>query len=225
MADACSLCPNYITEATRAPVAAALGQVRSVKKRAASINVALKGLVGTAAADVATIVALIPVPPVLDLTQIVSIIACPLTPLALALDAGITLANLDPKEVYRLVQRTIAKFTAKINADFEAGLESLASAKVVLPAKRFLDDLLRINLSATLLAEAVTIVAFVKTTCPEEFAAGPYQEFEDEITDFSLDGVVPSGLDSDVDGLLTGLQTGETQIGAWRVLAAAPAPF
>lgn len=224
MADACSLCPDYITSAVQKPVEEALGQVRSVKRRALSVNASLKGIVGSAAADVAGVSALIPLPPVIDLTEIAAIIACPLTPLALALDAAV-IANLDPKELYGLVQKQIVQFTKDVIKNYEAGLKALGTFKVVGIAKRFLEDLLRINLDAVLLAEATAIAVFVQSTCPEAFAAGPYQEFLDEITDFSLTGVVPSTLDSDVSGVLIQLQIGDAQIKVWKAVGSAPAPF
>lgn len=224
MADACSLCPNYITAAVQKPVEEALGQVRSVKRRAQSVNAALKGIVGSAVADIAGVVSLIPIPPILDIPEIISIIACPLTPLALALDATL-IANLDPRELYGLVQKQIVQFTKDVIKNYEEGLKLLGSFKVVGIAKRFLEDLLRINLDAVLLAEATAIAVFVQATCPEEFEDGPYQAFLDEITDFSLDGVVPSTLDSDVSGVLTQLQVGDTQISAWKTLGSAPVPF
>ena len=216
--------PELHPSAVQQPVEDALGQVRAVKRRAQAVNTALKGIVGSAAADVAGIAALIPLPPILDLAEIVSVLACPLTPLALALDASI-LASLDPREVYGLVQKQIVLFTRGVIADYEAGLKGLGSFKVVGILKRFIEDLLRINLDAVLLAEATAIATFVQGTCPEEFAAGPYQEFLDEITGFSLDGVVPSTLDSDVSAVVVQLQVGDGKIAAWKALGSAPIPF
>lgn len=224
MTDACSSCPNYIVAAVRTPVEKALSQVRSVKRRVLSVNAVLKEIVGTAAADIAAVIAIIPIPPILDLAEIVSALTCPLTPLALAVDAA-TLANLDPREVFALIQNQIAQFTQDIIEDYDNALAVLASFRVVQIAQRFLEDLLRINLDVVLLAEAVTIAAFVESTCPEEFADGPYKDFQDEISGFSLDGVIPSTLDSGVSDVLTELQTGNTKIEAWKTLGSAPIAF
>ena len=218
MADACADCPDYIRSAVREPVAVVLGQVRSVKAIANLFNNALAGISDIPLQAVCDIVDAIPVPPVLDLTEILDVLLCPLTPVAVAVDPTL-LATLDPTEQFRLIQDTFRRFLIRLVADYENALLSLISNTVNI-AKRLFEDLKRINLDAILLVKAIAITEFVETTCPEEFVDGPYDELDEELENFDLTGFVPTtDLDPDVEALVLKLGEGETKLEAWRFAA------
>jgi hypothetical protein len=226
MADACTDCPEYIRSAVRRPVQDALDQVRSVKNITQFLNAAIAGKVGNAAASVAAVIATIPLPPVLDVSEIVSTITCPLTPVALALDPTL-LAALDPRVVVQPLQNTFAQFVRDLMRSYDDALEALAEASVVSIIRRVFDDIKNINFDAANLAKAIAITAYVETTCPEEYADGPYQDLDAELTDFTLDkGFVPvDQLEDDVRDVMLELGEGELKIAAWREAATFSAVF
>ena len=221
-------CPDYIKGACRRPVEIALSQVLTLQKRVTAINEALTGVIGDTAAEVAAVVALLPLPPgwpipLLSLADIIDLLTCPLTPAALALEPAL-LTNMDPSEIYTRVQDVMGRYAQQVNRSYEEGLDAL-DPQALSPLRRFYRDLRRINLDAVTFAEAVALTVYVKAVDPTEFSEGPYEEFEETITGFSVTGFVPSGLSADVDGAMVELLGGQAVVTGWRVLATAPPPF
>ena len=226
MADACEDCPPFIRTAVEAPVVEATRNIRAIKQMSNFLNEALKTLVEDLQSKIATVVAAIPLPPIVDLGFVVDLLTCPLTPVAVALDPVI-LAALDPEALWKQAQGAFQAYLSQIVSDYENALADLQEFNVVKLAKQYYEDLKRIALDVEVLAFAVAITEYVKVTCPDEFANGPYQEFEDEVDGFTLAGLfVPvDELDPEVVDTMLELGAAEAIFEAWRVLATSKAPW
>lgn len=224
MADACTGCPDYILSAVRAPVQLALDQLLAIKKLTNVLNNLLESLAEGVAPSVSAVVDAIPTAPVFDLSEILDTLTCPLTPVALFLNAS-DLAKLDARELYTSVQDILTAHIERITTNYDTALAALEDFSVVAIAKRSFADLKRIQLDEVNYARAIAITAFVKTTCPEEFEAGPYARFETESTGFSLDDLIPTDLGPNGKALMDELQRAENKLLAWRALSTAPAGF
>lgn len=78
----CSTCPAFITGIIEQDVGDALVRVRRIKRLVTILNRALKSLTAEIIAEINALIALIPNPPTFDITQLIKIIQCPLTPQA-----------------------------------------------------------------------------------------------------------------------------------------------
>lgn len=224
MADACTSCPDYIKFPLRNTVQVGVNRLTLVQKRTGIINDALSGTVGELSADVAAAAAVIPTPPGFSLTDVLAALTCPLTPVALALDAAV-LASLDPRTLFRRLQSIIKETARTIRINYERALRELGTFRTIQTIKRYLEQLLRVGLSAVFLAEVKVITSFVSSTCPEEYVIGPYATFDTLAEDISFTGVVPSSLNADVRNICIQLQIAETKIAAWTALSVIPVPF
>lgn len=211
-------------EAVRRPVEDALQKVQNLKKMTNIINDAISAIVGDAASDVDALVTAMPDPPVLDLSYMVSILTCPLLPFAVAADLSI-LSQLDPRELAKMVQGQMKGYIKTLNRNYQGALKELDSWPVIKLTQNFYRDFKRLGFDAVLMVEVQAVTAAIKIICPDEYAEGPYEAFNNAVQGFSLAGFLPSGLDSEVNDLLTALQGGEVKIEAWRAAASAPITF
>lgn len=220
----CDDCPDFIKSAVRAPVQLALDQLLAIKKLTNALDVVLNDISSGVAATLTAVVDAIPDPADFGLTAILDTLTCPITPIALFLNPT-DLALLDPRELYKRLQGTIEAHIEKIIADYDAARTALADFNVIEIAKRSFDDLKRIELDAVNYARALAITVAVKGLCLEEFAEGPYDEFEAESTGFTLSDLVPDSLGTNAKALLDELQRAENKFLAWRLLSTAPVVF
>jgi hypothetical protein len=211
-------------EAVRRPVEDALQKVQNLKKMTNIINDAISAIVGDAASDVDALVTAMPDPPVLDLSYMVSILTCPLLPFAVAADLSI-LSQLDPRELAKMVQAQMKGYIKTLNRNYQGALKELDSWPVIKLTQNFYRDFKRLGFDAVLMVEVQAVTAAIKIICPDEYAEGPYEAFDGAVQGFSLTGFLPSGLDSEVNDLMTALQGGEIKIEAWRAAASAPIVF
>lgn len=214
MADACSLCPSYITSAVRRKVQRDLDKVNAIKKMTSALNEALSGISTDAQTQAQSAVDAIPDPPGVGILDLVAALACPLT--VFVVGDLTEFSALDPETQVDTLKQAIKAETYEVQDDYENALKAAERAKTISLGQQYLQRLKRIDLTEDSYAESVTITATVKVTCPEEYEAGPYADFEEATTDFNVSGLVPSGLDSDVDALLTSLMQGEMKLNAWR---------
>ncbi len=224
MADACTNCPQFMKEAVRRPINEGLTKVQTLKKMTNIINDALSTILGDAATDIDAIVTALPDPPVLDLSYMVSILTCPLLPFAIAADLSI-LQKLDPRELAKMVQAQMKGYIKTLQRNYQDALKELDSWPAIKLAQNFYRDFKRLGFDAVLMVEVQAATAAIKIICPEEYAEGPYEAFDEEVQGFSLTGLLPSGLSEEVNDVLTALQGGEIKLEAWRAAAAAPLVF
>jgi hypothetical protein len=224
MADPCTDCPEYVKATVRAPVQLALDQLKSIIKLSDAVNEVLDSIASGIAAQVGLVVDAIPDPPLLDLSEITDLLTCPLTPIALFLNPT-DLAALDPRELFTRTQAILVDYIEQIISDYETALAALTDASVVAIAKRYFDDLKRIQLDAVNYGRAIGITAFVETTCPEEFDLGPYAEFDALSSTITLDDLIPDSLGVNAKALMDELQRAENKFLAWRALSTANITF
>ncbi|RKX63112.1 MAG: hypothetical protein DRP42_08005 [Tenericutes bacterium] len=222
---ACTPCPDYIKFAVRRPVSDALAQVNAIKKLTTALNAAMTGLMGDVKDAVAAVVDAIPAPPAFDLSEMLDLITCPLTPVAIGLNPAL-LASIDPRELFRLVQQQFNAYISEIRKNYEDALQALQEWNVVRILKQYLEDLKRVEFDEADFLVAGAIVIYVKAVCPDdEYLDGPYQAFEEAVTGWSLDGLIPTGLDSDVNDVMLELNRAEATFALWKALAVMPVPF
>lgn len=236
MADACTPCEDFIVQAVRRPVQDALNKVLAIKELTNAVNVATDAFVTDVSGAMDAIVSAIPDPPVVDLSFITGIITCPLTPIVVLgqdsvvdltpAEMAAVLAGLDPREIWKNVQRQFKAYLLKIRKDYEDALRELTEWGVIKVVKRYYEDIKRIRFPAKELAVATALCAYVTAVgCSDEYENGPYAQFEEEITTFSLSGVLPSGLSGDTLAVAQKLNEAETKFAGWRALATLPVPF
>ena len=215
-------CPDYIVAMLEGPVNRALGQVRAIKRVTDNFNARVQELTGelvdAIVADLDVLVQAIPTPIPLGLGDILDLITCPLLPLALGLDPSL-LAQLDPQSLIDKIKAQLREYINKITNDYENGLRALADWPNIQAPKLFLEDLKRAELDTLVFAEAVIISVYVAAVTPDIYAGSVFEAFVDETTDFSITGILPSGINVDVQSLMSKLQVAETKIQGWRILA------
>jgi len=216
----CGSCPDYIKATVSKPVEDALAQVRAVKAVVNGFNAAVRQftdeVIASVTSDIGIAVGELPAAPTLAVGDIIGILTCPITPIALGLDPTI-LANLDPSRVVEMLKAAMSDYINGLVKAWEDTLISLPTWPSIRVFKQFFDDLRRVQLDATLLAKATALSASVKALCLDFYQSGPFEDFDDEISDFSVVGLVPSTVSSTVKDALTQLQAGEAKIQAWRV--------
>ena len=219
---ACVDCPDYIKATVAKPVEKALGQVRSVKKVTESFNAIVAdftdSLVQEIVSDLTAVVNAIPDPPTLALGDVVSLITCPLLPIAIGLDPSL-LSGMDPLSIINRIKATLKDYIEDITRDYEKALKVLSSWQNINIGKRFFEDLKRVNLSVVVLAEASLLSAFVKSVCSDIYTGSVYEDFDNEMSDFSVTGILPVNLSETFQPVMTKLQEAEVKLGAWRLLA------
>lgn len=209
---ACSNCPDAVTFTLRDIVQTELDNIRSIKNLSTSISRALQDVAQLAVDTVERAIDLIPVLPGLDFTEILGYLTCPLTPLALAVDFEQFASALDPTVQLQRLKALGRSVLNNARREFEAFLAASDYRQIIGIARKFANEFLRIRFNPASFAKAVVISATVLAVCgQEEYEAGPYLEFANELTNFSLTGPIPSGLDVNVSALLQRLIEAETR--------------
>jgi hypothetical protein len=219
----CDSCPDYIISAVARPVEAALTQVRSVKKVVEKFNALVRHMRSDVLAqlvdDIRSIADQLPPAPVLNLGDIIGILTCPLTPFALMVDPTY-LAKLDPARVVEMIKQSMQSYLNEIVRTWVNGLRSLPTWPSIKPFFDFFNALRRVNLNTLLLAEATALSLAVRGLCRDVYEEGPFSDFDEAMSGFSVAGVVPSNVADDAKSVLTEVQVGELKIQAWRLFVA-----
>lgn len=209
---ACSGCPDAVTYTLRDVVQVELDKVRAIKNLSTVVSRALQDTAALAIETLDAALDLIPTLPGIDFTEILSYLTCPLTPLALAVDFDQFASALDPTVQ---LQRLKALGRASLNAarrEFEAFLDASDFKQIIGLARRYAGEFTRIKFDAVSFAKAIVISATVLAVCGEdEYRDGPYLEFANELTNFSLTAGVPTGIDTNVAALLQRLIEAESR--------------
>lgn len=209
---ACESCPDAVTFTLRDVVQTELDNIRSIKNLSTAISRALQDVAQLAVDTVERAIDLIPVLPGLDFSEIIGYLTCPLTPLALAVDFDQFASALDPTVQLQRLKALGRSVLNNARREFEAFLDASDYRQVIGIARKFANEFLRIRFNPASFAKAVVISATVLAVCGrEEYEAGPYLEFANELTNFSLTGPIPSGLDVNVSALLQRLIEAETR--------------
>lgn len=195
---ACGTCPDAVTFTLRRLVQDQLDNVRSIKSLTDSLNRALQDIASLADFDIQSLLDNIPAVPSIDFTDILGYLTCPLTPLALALDLT-QIQALDPVVQLQKLKRLAQAEIEQARRAFEDALNASPFNQLIRIAQRFAAEITRIRFDEIRFAEAVLITATVLAVCGEdEYVEGPYQDFANEVQDFSFVGGVPADLDNNV---------------------------
>lgn len=208
----CGNCPDAVTFTLRDIVQTELDKVRAIKNLSTVVSRALADVAALAVGVLDAALDLIPTLPGIDFSEILGYLTCPLTPLALAVDFDQFASALDPTVQ---LQRIKALGRASLNAarrEFEAFLDASDFKQVIGLARRYAGEFTRIKFDPVSFSKAIVISATVLAVCgQEEYEQGPYLEFANELTDFSLNAGIPSGIDGNVAALLQRLIEAESR--------------
>lgn len=209
---ACENCPDAVTFTLRDIVQTELDKIQALKNLSTVVSRALQDVAALAIETIDAALELIPTLPGLNFSEILGYLTCPLTPLALAVDFEQFASTLDPTVQ---LQRIKSLGRASLNASRRAYEDFLAASdfrQVIGLARRYSGEFTRIKFDAVSFAKAIVISATVLAVCGQtEYQEGPYQEFANELTTFSLTGGIPSGIDVNVAALLQRLIEAETR--------------
>lgn len=212
-------CPDPVVYTLRGRVQRELDKVLAIKTATGFFNSATKDVVGGAGPDIDNAVAAIPSAGDLDFTDILEYLTCPLTPLALGLNLT-DLSALDPTLLLNKVKGLRSGELENARKSYETSLSSSPSGGLIKIARKYTNELLRLQFDATSFTEAVIISATVLALCgSEEYEAGPYAAFANATSDFSFQNGVPSTLDQNAAAIVQKLLTAEAKFKQLREAA------
>lgn len=204
-------CPDTIVYALRSRVQQELDKVLAIKTSTNFFNNAAKDVVGDAGSDIDSAVSGIPAPPTYDFAEMVKYLTCPLTPLALNLSIT-DIASLDPTIALNKIKGLNSGQIENARTSYEKTLSIAPTAGLIKVARKYANELLRLQFDAASYTEAVIISATVLAVCgEEEYNAGPYAAFANATTDFSFVAGVPSGLSQNAAAITQKLLAAEAK--------------
>lgn len=220
---ACDGCPDYIKAKVERPVSQALQQVKSVKKVINGFTSMTRDftedLVESMTVALDALVDAIPPPPTINVADIVGLITCPLLPLALAIDPSV-LAQLDPQKVVEMIKRSMKEYVDKLMNEYEDSKRALPTFPNLRVFDRFFKELKRLRVDTILIAQTTAACLYVRGVCRDYYESGPFAEFMEEVSTFSVTGLIPSGLPDVVTPIMNKLNEGEAKLASWRLFVA-----
>jgi hypothetical protein len=166
--------------------------------------------------DIDSALATIPTASPLNYLDLVQYLTCPLTPLALGLSIT-DISALDPTIALNKVKGLRSGEIEHARSNYEGVLSSSANSGLIRIARKYVNELLRLQFNSSSFTEAVIISATVLATCgTDEYTAGPYAAFANAVTDFSFQNGVPTGLDQNAAAIVQKLLSAEAKFKALR---------
>ncbi len=214
----CSDCPIIVVETIAFTVRRMLAQVRALKALVDGHNAILAAIADKIVDDLNVLVDLIPDPPLLDLTDIAAYLTCPLTPLAVA---NILIAG-DPRVIAMELRRLASKANISIQANYLIALRALTSAELVFIVQRFVREVFRVVGDITAFSRlyplALANCAYVRVACPTTYEDPqyPFKALVEELTDWSFNGLLPSGIDQKAEEVCGLVARAELKLMTWR---------
>lgn len=220
---ACTDCPDLIVSTIAAEVQGTLDKVRRIKYVTESFNRLLAQIGDKVLDDLNTLVDLIPDPPTLDISDIIDYFLCPLTPIALEIDPSL-LANMDPRLVAVRLRRIVKNMTAEVIRLYNEALRLLKSYDIVKIMQRYVAEIYRAMGDAFEFIAEYPINAgralTVKVLCPDIYESNrwPFKALVTELSNWSFDGIVPSGLDERAASSVRLVAAAEAKLLQWKTL-------
>lgn len=217
-------CSPLVIQTIADSVSVTLDKVQAVRQLTADHNALLANLASTVVDDLSTLVGLIPDPPTLDLTDLIGFIACPLTPMALGIDFS-HLSTWDGRQIALIFRRYLRCQAVVVQVNYEDALNQLKSAEVVLQIQRYVREVHRAiqDITAFTLELPINIghCLAIQQICPEIYsnAIYPFAALISATTDWSFDGVLPSGIDPTAISFVTPVAEAELKLCAWKNLS------
>lgn len=219
----CDTCPELVVGTIAREVQRTLDKVRRIKALTTMFNRLFGEVADKIQDDLEALVALIPAPPVLDISDIVAYYTCPLTPIALEIDLTI-IQKMDPREVGVRIRRIMREEANAVIRLYEEAVRLLKSYDLVRLLRAYLREMYRVmeDASAFILEYPINAgrAALVKVLCPGIYAdqSRPFKPLIDELTNWSFDGILPSGVDERGQAIMRTLARGEAKLLAWRTV-------
>ncbi len=220
---ACSDCPDLVIATVAAQVQRTLDKVRRIKAVTTSFNRLLAQIGDKVLDDLNGLVDLIPDPPVLDLSDIVAYYLCPLTPVALEIDLTL-LQNMDPRLVEVRVRAILKNESARVIKLYNEALRTYRSYDLIVTMQRYVTEVYRAMEDAGefILEYPVNLgrAVLVQQLCPDIYndSQWPFRALVTEITDWSFDGVIPTGLDDRAAAAVRLVARAEQKLLAWKTV-------
>ncbi len=214
----CSDCPIIVVETVAFTVRQVLAQVQALKALVDGYNSLLSAIADKIVDDLNGLVDLIPDPPLLDLPDIAAYLTCPLTPLAVA---NVLIAG-DPRTIAMELRRLASRANISIQADYLVSLRELTSSELVFIVQRFVREVYRVVGDITTFTRryplALANCAYVRVACPTTYEDPryPFKALVEELTNWSFNGVLPSGIDPKAEAVCGLVARAELKLVAWR---------
>jgi len=217
---ACGNCPDAVTYTLRETVQVELDKVQALSDLGGFVSRALQDVALLAIDVIDTALNAIPVLPGLDFAEILGFLTCPLTPLALVVDFDQFINELDPTIQLQRVKSLGRSLVNKARRDYEDIINASDFRQVINLARRYSNEFLRLAFNPVSFAKAVVISATVLAVCgEEEYQAGPYQDFANAISNFSVStNGVPASMDQNVAALVQRLIEADLRLKAMAVV-------
>jgi hypothetical protein len=219
----CDTCPELVVGTIAREVQRTLDKVRRIKALTTMFNRLFSEVAGKIQVDLEALVALIPEPPVLDISDIVAYYTCPLTPVALEIDLTI-LQKMDPREVGVRLRRILREESNAVVRLYEEAVLRSADYNLLRLLRSYLREMYRVmeDASEFILEYPINAgrAALVKVLCPAIYAdsSRPFKALIDELTTWSFDGILPSGVDERGRAVMRILARAEAKLLAWRTV-------
>ncbi len=219
----CDTCPEVVVGTIAAEVQRTLDKVRRIKYLTTVFNRLFSELAGKIEDDLSALIDLIPTPPVLDISDIVAYYTCPLTPIALEIDTTV-FQNMDPRLAAVRLRRVMQAETNAVIALYEEAVQSLRSYTVVRLIRKYVQEVYRTmeDAAAFVLEYPINLgrSILVRELCPDIYDsdARPFKALVEELQDWTFDGILPAGVNSEAESVIRILATGEARLLAWRTL-------
>ena len=220
----CDTCPDAVVATIAAQVQRTLDKVRRIKWVTESFNRLLAQIGDKIIDDIDELVDLIPDPPVLDISDLVAYFTCPLTPVALEIDLTL-IENMDPRIIGIRIQRILKYEVAQVIRLYNEALARLRSYDLVKLIQRYIAEIYRaMGDAAEFIAEYPINAAralTVQVLCPKIYAdtALPFKALIDELSNWSFDGIIPSGIDARAQAAVRSVARGEAKLLQWKTAA------
>ena len=193
-----------------------LDKVLAITNSTTLFNSASKDVVGNAGADIDAAVGVIPSAAPINYLDLLAYLTCPLTPLALGLSIT-DITSLDPTIALNKAKGLRLGEIQQARKNYEDSLSRSPNSGLIKVARKYTNELVRLQFDATSFTEAVIISATVLAVCgTDEYNAGPYAAFANATTNFSFANGVPSGLDQNAAAIVQKLLNAEQKFKSLR---------
>jgi hypothetical protein len=220
-------CDLTVIAPLAAQVQAELDRVQAVIQLTKDMNQLNGDLAGSVLDNLSILVPSIPLPPVLNISTLIGLATCPLTPLALGLSAD-ALAGLDLRSLAIRYKRVLSAQGAQVQAQYDSLLAGLQSSTALVQMRKFVTECYRALGDVVDFIEAypaaLQTCLLVKQICSEIYANPiyPFQDLVNLSSTWSFDGFLPSGIDPRALPVLKVLAQAEIKLNSWRTIATIP---
>lgn len=232
----CGQCPDFVMGVLTDDCRDTLRRVRNIKQIVTIVNRLVTEVTAQIISDLQRLASMIPLPPVLDLSALVRMLTCPLTPQAIVIQQwadlisyveraaasvpaqpahaaavmsafgtytftqGSLLATLDPRALVNRVVKLIQSFIRQLRLLIDTFLDTMKGSAYVAMIYRYVREFWQYANSADTLVLRIAVtsasVGLVRATCPDIYARTdlPFKSYNTTMSEFTFDGVLPSGL-------------------------------